>query len=74
MGCCPGCGGVVGRDCFNPSECEWIARDMEARALAQRQIEQDEYAAAMREMERDHYRELEEEYEMELFEAGAGHA
>jgi hypothetical protein len=28
---CPGCGGVVGRDCWNPSDCEWIMRDMEYR-------------------------------------------
>lgn len=28
---CPGCGGVLGRDCWNPQECEWISRDMEAR-------------------------------------------
>lgn len=32
---CPGCGGVVGIDCWNPQECEWISRDMEARALAE---------------------------------------
>lgn len=25
---CHGCGGVVGNDCFNPQECEQIARDM----------------------------------------------
>lgn len=31
MSTCPGCGGVVGRDCWNPQECEWISRDMERR-------------------------------------------
>jgi hypothetical protein len=31
---CPGCGGVVGRDCFNPPECEWIMRDQAARYAA----------------------------------------
>ena len=25
---CHGCGGVVGRDCFNPMECEQITRSM----------------------------------------------
>lgn len=25
---CHGCGGVVGRDCFNPQECEQITRSM----------------------------------------------
>lgn len=36
MGICNGCSGVVGGDCFNPQECEWISRDMEASANAQR--------------------------------------
>jgi hypothetical protein len=31
MAICNGCGGVVGRDCFNPTECEWISHDMERR-------------------------------------------
>lgn len=30
MSVCPGCGGVVGRDCFNPVECEEIGRRQEA--------------------------------------------
>lgn len=25
MAICNGCGGVIGRHCFNPRECEWIA-------------------------------------------------
>jgi len=28
MSICNGCGGVVGRDCFNPRECEWITNEM----------------------------------------------
>lgn len=32
MSICNGCGGVVGRDCFNPQECEWISRDMQQRS------------------------------------------
>lgn len=28
---CPACGGVVGRDCFNPEECMAITRDMADR-------------------------------------------
>jgi len=31
MAICNGCGGVVGRDCFNPPECEWISEDMRRR-------------------------------------------
>ena len=30
MKICHGCGGVVGRDCFNPIECEQITRSMAA--------------------------------------------
>lgn len=25
MSLCESCGGVIGRDCFNPEECRWIA-------------------------------------------------
>jgi hypothetical protein len=25
---CPGCGGVLGRDCFNAQDCQAIAQDM----------------------------------------------
>ena len=35
---CNGCGGYVGIDCFNPSECEWIAQD-EQRIRRQREEE-----------------------------------
>lgn len=26
---CPSCGGIIGRDCFNPQECQWITDQME---------------------------------------------
>lgn len=59
---CPGCSGVVGRDCFNPGECEWICRDMEARAAGERIAEERAYEEYWREQERIHYAELEQEY------------
>lgn len=34
MAICNSCGGVLGRDCFNPEECAWIAHQQEQ---AQRQ-------------------------------------
>lgn len=37
MSTCPGCGGVVGRDCWNPQECEWITREQAARYAALQQ-------------------------------------
>lgn len=36
---CPACGGVVGRDCFNPEECMAITRDMADRYNSQSQAE-----------------------------------
>lgn len=32
---CHGCGGVIGRDCFNPQECEQITRSMAAEFQSQ---------------------------------------
>lgn len=31
MSACPACGGLIGRDCFNPQECMEITRDQAAR-------------------------------------------
>ena len=31
---CAGCGGVLGRDCWNEADCVWITQDMAARAYA----------------------------------------
>jgi hypothetical protein len=32
---CPSCGGVIGRDCFNPDECAWITQSMQANEAAE---------------------------------------
>lgn len=29
MSYCDSCGGIIGRDCFNPVECQWIADQMD---------------------------------------------
>lgn len=47
---CPGCGGVLGRDCFNAEECQEICRQMdmragEERALREREPTAEEYCA-----------------------------
>lgn len=39
---CQSCGGIVGRDCFNPQECMWITQQMlatDSAAQIQRQAE-----------------------------------
>lgn len=35
MANCRSCGGVLGRDCFNESECEWIGQQQEIQAAVQ---------------------------------------
>lgn len=32
MATCQSCGGVIGRDCFNPEECAWIGHQQEMAA------------------------------------------
>lgn len=55
MSVCRGCGGIVGRDCFNPPECEWITRQMEADAAVERALRDREYADHMRREEAAYY-------------------
>ena len=33
MSVCPSCGGIVGRDCFNPEESAWITREMQRESV-----------------------------------------
>lgn len=33
MSICQSCGGVIGRDCFNPKECAWIGEQQEQQQL-----------------------------------------
>src|SRR5688572_11445818 len=44
MSVCHGCGGVVGRDCFNPQECEEITRQ---QAAAYRYASESQYFPAV---------------------------
>jgi len=63
---CPSCGGVVGRDCFNPEECAWISQQM----AAQQALENARYAQAEKEyfdhIEREYGEHLERQYESHL--------
>lgn len=38
---CPSCGGILGRECFNPEECAWIAQRQEAEYYRQLEAEHD---------------------------------
>ena len=39
MSRCQGCGGVLGRDCWNEADCVWISQDMAYRASQPQQPE-----------------------------------
>lgn len=38
MSTCPSCGGIIGRDCFNPQECAWITQAMMVDDAVQREL------------------------------------
>lgn len=63
---CQSCGGVLGRDCFNPEECQWISDRMAAEYAAQ-QFEQ--YAAQAYEA---HVGKLHQQYIEEMAAGEAG--
>lgn len=55
---CPSCGGVIGRDCFNPVECAWITQSMDAQNAVDDYIRNQHDKA-----ERDNYNKIELEYQ-----------
>lgn len=69
MSTCAGCGGVLGRDCFNEADCVWITQDMQMRAAQDaefdRQAEHEHYAA----MEAEHHRVQAEDFDADRLEA-----
>ena len=55
---CPSCGGVIGRDCFNPVECAWITQSMDAQYAVE------DYKRHQQDIiERQHYDKIELEYQ-----------
>jgi hypothetical protein len=44
MAICQSCGGVIGQDCFNPSECAWITEQQDRKAQPMEQIDNCDYA------------------------------
>lgn len=57
MATCNGCGGVIGRDCFNPVECEQIAlsidRDYARSAMEEYAAQEVEHKTKQLQEERD---------------------
>jgi hypothetical protein len=39
MNICQSCGGVIGRDCFNPQECAWISQQMQVEQQVQQRLQ-----------------------------------
>lgn len=62
---CQGCGGVLGRDCFNESECIWITQSMAQddynRHYEKKRME-DEEKAYYKAMEEDYYAAMNKDY------------
>jgi hypothetical protein len=69
MRTCAGCGGVLGRDCFNEADCVWITADMQQRSAqeaAMHELMAHEHHEAM---ERAHFRAQAEDFDAERFAA-----
>jgi hypothetical protein len=62
---CKGCGGILGRDCFNASECEWIAQQESRRII----IEQHEYEVGQILAELDKYKSLCDNFKKHIIDA-----
>lgn len=58
MARCNGCGGILGRDCFNARECEWIAQ----------QQEQDEQNRHEQEMQAQYEAEMQAQHDQAMYE------
>lgn len=57
MSMCPSCGGIIGRDCFNPVECAWITQSMNEQSAV------DDYIHSQnRKAEKKHYEQQQKEY------------
>jgi len=65
MKTCPSCGGLIGRDCFNPVECAWITQQINAQYAVDDFVNK-QHADYEREqndrMEREYNEYLEAEY------------
>jgi len=65
MARCPNCGGIIGRDCFNPIECGWITQQMNAQYAVDDYIREQQAKAEWEHYEtiqRDYYNQIQEEH------------
>lgn len=61
MQTCQSCGGVLGRDCFNPQECAAITRQMQQQACPHCHVDGGHHASFCEEVGREVYEVLETE-------------
>jgi hypothetical protein len=62
MSICPGCGGVLGRDCFNAEDCLWISEDMRQRDAE----DAHHYREGMREEEARYWAQQQDNFYVEM--------
>lgn len=65
---CQSCGGVVGRDCFNPEECMWITQQMDMQAAVDRAMRERDEREWHRYAEREYGDHLQRQWEQHMIE------
>lgn len=63
MSTCQSCGGVIGRDCFNPQECAWITQSMMIDDAVRRAVNDRDAREYNEHCQREYGKHLEREYE-----------
>lgn len=59
---CGSCGGRIGQDCWNPSECAWITQQMEFDAQMRAELYREEQEYYRKEIELQYNQALELDY------------
>jgi hypothetical protein len=70
MSTCNSCGGILGRDCFNPQECAWITQSMMVDDAVQRQIHSQHEEELKRQYEEEYGAFLQAQYSEHLASIG----
>ncbi len=63
MSVCHSCGGIIGRDCFNPQECAWITQQMEVASAVQNERQ---FAGVEYRMQIEHHKKEIDRLKLEL--------
>lgn len=66
MRSCPSCGGIIGRDCFNPIECAQITASMDSYYAVEdykKSLDQKQIDAYYKEQQDEYFKYIEAEHE-----------